>query len=327
MPRLAGEEPPARNAVIRWHTGSGKTLAYALPLMAKIDYAEVGVQALVVTPTRELCLQTLHVLQKLTKLNRSNKKGNFVKVASLMGRPTPRMLSEIRHHPPDIVVGTPQTVAALMTAGALPLARDERRRTLVIDEIDAFGQPYRWASLAQILACGTHADGRPRREHGRRLRPPRRGASGGGGGEATAAAGDAAEDAPPPLPPPPSASAPPAGERRRTVWSKGGVWLVSGGPRPALEPCARELCATPATLPRARAVRVQRWCPSMWRSTACTRPRLVESAPRLPCPRTPQPKEDTLSEDTAASGPAGWLQGLRPLLRHPERRRLISRRF
>ena len=45
------------------------------------------------------------------------------------------------------------TVAALMTAGALPLARDERRRTLVIDEIDAFGQPYRWASLAQILAC------------------------------------------------------------------------------------------------------------------------------------------------------------------------------
>ena len=63
MPRIAGEEPAPRNAVIRWHTGSGKTLAYALPLLALIQHDEPGVQAIIVTPTRELCLQTLHLLR------------------------------------------------------------------------------------------------------------------------------------------------------------------------------------------------------------------------------------------------------------------------
>ena len=59
MPRSPSKEathgPPARNAVIRWPTGSGKTLAFALPLLARLDMQACGggLQALVVTPTRE----------------------------------------------------------------------------------------------------------------------------------------------------------------------------------------------------------------------------------------------------------------------------------
>mgnify|MGYP006080005883 CR=1 FL=1 len=212
MPRMAGEEPASRNAVIRWHTGSGKTLAYALPLLARIQHDEPGVQAIIVTPTRELCLQTLHVLQKLTKQGKANKKGNSITVKSYMGRPTEIMLSEIKHHPPHIVVGTPQTLASLLASGALPLVRDEKARTLVVDEIDAFTKQFRWEGLAKILTCGSHTHGLARKAQGRRTR--------------SFAKGELDEPEAPPLPPPPSTS-PPQGERRRTVWSRGGVWLVS----------------------------------------------------------------------------------------------------
>ena len=212
MPRIAGEEPALRNAVIRWHTGSGKTLAYALPLLARIQHDEPGVQAIIVTPTRELCLQTLHVLQKLTKLGKANKKGNSTTVKSYMGRTTEIMLSEIKHHPPHIVVGTPQTLASLLTSGVLPLVRDEKARMLVVDEIDAFTKPFRWEALAKILTCGSHTHGLARKSQGRRTR--------------SFAKGELDEPDAPPLPPPPSTS-PPKGERRRTVWSRGGVWLVS----------------------------------------------------------------------------------------------------
>ena len=223
MPRLAGEEPAPRNAVIRWHTGSGKTLAYALPLLAQIQHDEPGVQAIIVTPTRELCLQTLHVLQKLTKLGKSNKKGNSTTVKSYMGKPNAMMLSEIKHHPPHIVVGTPQTLASLLSSGVLPLVRNERDRTLVVDEVDAFTKKFRWDGLAKILTCGAHAHGLARKVHGRRKRG--------------FAPGELDEPDAPPLPPPPSTS-PPTTERRRTVWSRGGVWLVSARvPEPVVQHC------------------------------------------------------------------------------------------
>ena len=76
-------------------------------------------------------MQTLHELQKLTKLGKSNKKGNSTTVKSYMGKPNAMMLSEIKHHPPHIVVGTPQTLASLLGSGVLPLVRNERDRTLV----------------------------------------------------------------------------------------------------------------------------------------------------------------------------------------------------
>lgn len=44
-------------------TGSGKTLAYLLPLLQLVDKTSDDVQALVITPGRELALQSDHVLQ------------------------------------------------------------------------------------------------------------------------------------------------------------------------------------------------------------------------------------------------------------------------
>ena len=67
MPRLPGERASPRAAVIRWPTGSGKTLAYALPLLERVRHGVFGVQAIVVTPTRELCLQIYKESAKFCK--------------------------------------------------------------------------------------------------------------------------------------------------------------------------------------------------------------------------------------------------------------------
>ncbi|MGH2842186.1 MAG: DEAD/DEAH box helicase, partial [Solirubrobacteraceae bacterium] len=44
-------------------TGSGKTAAFGLPLLTYVDPAEHEVQALVLTPTRELCIQVTQALR------------------------------------------------------------------------------------------------------------------------------------------------------------------------------------------------------------------------------------------------------------------------
>ena len=48
-------------------TGTGKTAAFGLPLIQLIDGAQRHPQALIVCPTRELCLQITNDLEKFTK--------------------------------------------------------------------------------------------------------------------------------------------------------------------------------------------------------------------------------------------------------------------
>src|SRR6202035_2108038 len=44
-------------------TGSGKTAAFGLPMLEYVDPSEHEVQALVLTPTRELCIQVTQALR------------------------------------------------------------------------------------------------------------------------------------------------------------------------------------------------------------------------------------------------------------------------
>ena len=80
-------------------TGSGKTLAYLLPMVQLIDASQNDVQALVVTPGRELALQSHQVLQSMGCGIRST--------ACYGGRAAMdehRVIKDIR---PQIVFGTP----------------------------------------------------------------------------------------------------------------------------------------------------------------------------------------------------------------------------
>ena len=106
-------------------TGTGKTLAYLLPLVQQIDATKDELQALVITPGRELALQSDNVLKNMGCGLRS--------MACYGGRPTMdehRVLKEVRPH---IIFGTP---------GRLNDHLDKENiqrygiRWLVIDEFD-----------------------------------------------------------------------------------------------------------------------------------------------------------------------------------------------
>ena len=146
-----------RATVIRWPTGSGKTLAYALPVLARLDPHARGVRAVVVVPTRELCLQTVKVFKLLTGGGKKNKKGNGVVVEAAMGSPNMYMLSKLKHHPPDVIVGTPATVGIMMRDRTLKLVPGKSltppaTRTLVLDEVDSLVEKFRFEDVQHILS-------------------------------------------------------------------------------------------------------------------------------------------------------------------------------
>lgn len=113
-------------------TGSGKTLAFALPLLQQIEALPLErprpLRALVLVPTRELCVQVTEEFRSLTKsLPRS------VKVTLAFGGVSgnPQMLA--LRGGSDIVVATPGRLLDLLAQNALTLSRVE---TLVLDEAD-----------------------------------------------------------------------------------------------------------------------------------------------------------------------------------------------
>jgi ATP-dependent RNA helicase DeaD len=52
-----------RDVIGQAQTGTGKTAAFGLPIMEYVDPSDPNVQALVLTPTRELCIQVTQALR------------------------------------------------------------------------------------------------------------------------------------------------------------------------------------------------------------------------------------------------------------------------
>lgn len=106
-------------------TGTGKTAAFGLPLLTRMQPGRTGVQALVLTPTRELALQVSDALRAMAPLT--------VRTLAIYGGapfgPQLRALSD----GVDVVVGTPGRVIDLIGKGSLDVSGI---RTLVLDEAD-----------------------------------------------------------------------------------------------------------------------------------------------------------------------------------------------
>src|SRR5215212_40950 len=66
-------------------TGSGKTAAFGLPIVEHVDPSESDVQALVLTPTRELCIQVTQALRTYGA-RKHVVVGTVGRVMDLMGR-------------------------------------------------------------------------------------------------------------------------------------------------------------------------------------------------------------------------------------------------
>ena len=103
-----------RDVIGQAQTGTGKTAAFGLPLLEYVDPADDAVQALVLTPTRELCIQ---VTQALRAYGLS--KGVDV-VAVFGGAPIRSQQSQLRAGG-QIVVGTVGRVKDLISRHSLVL--------------------------------------------------------------------------------------------------------------------------------------------------------------------------------------------------------------
>lgn len=107
-------------------TGTGKTAAFTLPLLEKIDPALKATQALILCPTRELCLQVTGQVNLI---------GKYLNVRALPiygGTGYDEQLYGLRRKP-AVVVGTPGRVIDHLERGTLSL---DQVRVVVLDEAD-----------------------------------------------------------------------------------------------------------------------------------------------------------------------------------------------
>ena len=116
-----------RNLIGQAQTGTGKTAAFALPILDRLDLNERAVQALVLTPTRELAIQVAEAVHGYSKyLGR-------VRVMPIYGGdPISKQIGRLRGGM-HIVVGTPGRVMDHLRRGTLDLTFV---KTVVIDEAD-----------------------------------------------------------------------------------------------------------------------------------------------------------------------------------------------
>nr|WP_233279233.1 DEAD/DEAH box helicase [Microterricola pindariensis] len=108
-------------------TGTGKTFGFGLPLIQRLGLnPEPGVQALIVVPTRELCVQVAQDLELAT----SNRATNIVAIYG--GKAYEGQIEEIKAGA-QIVVGTPGRLLDLASQRLLDLGKV---REMVLDEAD-----------------------------------------------------------------------------------------------------------------------------------------------------------------------------------------------
>lgn len=108
-------------------TGTGKTAAFGLPLLHQIDFTKRETQAIVLCPTRELCLQITKDLQNYAK---------YISNAKIIpiygGVSIDKQIRELNSGA-HIVVGTPGRTIDMMERGKLKL---DKVNVVVLDEAD-----------------------------------------------------------------------------------------------------------------------------------------------------------------------------------------------
>ncbi len=116
-----------RDLVALAQTGTGKTAAFSLPILNKINENSQEVQALILSPTRELCIQIANDIKNYTK------HFSQINIASLYGGEDIRVQLRALDKNPQIVVATPGRLIDMLKRKKLNL---EQIDYLVLDEAD-----------------------------------------------------------------------------------------------------------------------------------------------------------------------------------------------
>ena len=111
-------------------TGSGKTIAFAVPILEKVFIPDRSPQAIVLCPTRELCMQ---VADEISKVGSKIKK---LKVLAVYGGQPIGKQTRVLKKGVHVVVGTPGRVIDHIEKGNLDLIGIE---TVVLDEMLEMG--------------------------------------------------------------------------------------------------------------------------------------------------------------------------------------------
>jgi len=113
-----------RNVVAQSKTGSGKTAAFSIPLLQNLQPKQ-QVQALILTPTRELCHQVTDVIQTIGR-------STNLRITSIYGGVGyDKQIRDLKVA--DIVVGTPGRILDHIDQGTLKLAHV---KYFILDEVD-----------------------------------------------------------------------------------------------------------------------------------------------------------------------------------------------
>jgi len=115
-----------KDVIVQAKTGSGKTLAFGLPILEKIDSTKGYVQALVLSPTRELAVQVSEEIRNAGSL------GNKHVVSIFGGASIQAQINRLKSGV-EIVVGTPGRIFDHINRGTLKL---DKCAMVVLDEAD-----------------------------------------------------------------------------------------------------------------------------------------------------------------------------------------------
>lgn len=124
IPRLLQENT---DMVALAQTGTGKTAAFGLPVIQKIDIKKNQPQALILSPTRELCLQIASDLSDYSKYT------SGLRILPVYGGSSIESQIKSLKKGVHIVVATPGRLLDLMNRGMVNL---ELVRTVILDEAD-----------------------------------------------------------------------------------------------------------------------------------------------------------------------------------------------
>ncbi len=108
-------------------TGTGKTAAFGLPTLQRIDTSQRTTQALILDPTRELCLQTKNDLEDYARYI------DGLQVLAVYGGASIEPQIKAAKRGVQVIVATPGRLQDLIRRGAVKL---DDVRTVILDEAD-----------------------------------------------------------------------------------------------------------------------------------------------------------------------------------------------
>jgi len=115
-----------RDIIVKSQTGSGKTAAFGIPICEKIEIERNKPQALILTPTRELCVQIKDEIGNIGRFKR-------IRATAIFGKqPFVAQVKELKQRI-HVVVGTPGRTLDHLERGTLEI---DEIKYLIIDEAD-----------------------------------------------------------------------------------------------------------------------------------------------------------------------------------------------